>query len=139
VVYPFKKRPHGDLSLIGAGTRIDGDIYIGGDLRLEGSVHGTVRSVPDSAATLVVGEDGHIEGDVAVRHLVVHGTIYGELIGIETLSLHASANVLGNVQYGSIDMQSGAVIDGNLSNVDAEKIAALEQAENGRSRTDRGI
>jgi len=138
MVYPFEKRHTGDSSLIGAGTRIDGDIYLCGDLRLEGSVHGTVCSLPDGAATLVVAEGGRIEGDVAVRHLVVQGTIHGELIGIETLSMHAGANVLGNVQYGSIDMQSGAVINGNLSNVNAEQIDALEQAVSSRSRTDRG-
>jgi cytoskeletal protein CcmA (bactofilin family) len=138
MVYPFDKRHTGDGSVIGAGTRIDGDIYICGDLRLEGSMHRTVCSLPDGAATLVVAEGGRIEGDVAVRHLVLQGTICGELIGIETLSMHASANVLGNVQYGSIDTQSGAMINGDLSNVNAEQIDVLEQAVNGRSRTDRG-
>ena len=139
VVYPFNKRHTGDLSLIGAGTRVDGDVHICGELRLEGSVRGTVRSLPDSAATLVVGEGARIEGDIAVRNLVVHGTICGQLIGIETLSVRAGANVLGNVQYGSIAVQPGAVIDGSLSSINAEKNAALEQTVTGLPRTARGI
>ena len=43
-------------SLIGAGTRVNGDIHFAGGLRVDGEVTGCVIADPAKASTLVLSE-----------------------------------------------------------------------------------
>ena len=103
-------------SLIGAGTRIEGNVFFGGRLRLDGSVRGNVSALPgQSPGMLVLGEKGRIDGEVAVPHLVLNGTISGKVIGAETLELQSSARVSGDVYYRFIGVRQGAIVEGRLA------------------------
>lgn len=101
-------------SLIGAGTSIEGDITFSGGLRIDGEVKGNVRAVGDQASTLVVSEHARIEGEVSVSHVVVNGTVIGPVRSSEFLELQPKARVTGDVEYSSIEMHLGAVVQGRL-------------------------
>lgn len=101
-------------SLIGAGTSIEGDISFSGGLRIDGQVKGNVRAAGDQASTLVVSEHARIEGEVSVSHVVVNGTVIGPLRSGEFLELQPKARVTGDVEYNSIEMHLGAVVQGRL-------------------------
>lgn len=101
-------------SLIGAGTSIEGDISFSGGLRIDGQVKGNVRATDDQASTLVVSEHARIEGEVSVSHVVVNGTIIGPVRSGEFLELQPKARVTGDVEYSSIEMHLGAVVQGRL-------------------------
>ena len=101
-------------SLLGATTRIEGNVFFSGGLRVDGAVRGNVAALPDLPGTLVVSEDARIDGEVQAAHIVVNGTINGSVHAAETLELQASSRVIGDVHYKSIEMQQGAVIDGRL-------------------------
>ena len=62
-------------SLIGHGTRIEGDILFSGGLRVDGEVIGNVRAEVGQASTLVLSEQARVEGAIEVSHLVVNGTL----------------------------------------------------------------
>jgi cytoskeletal protein CcmA (bactofilin family) len=62
-------------SLIGAGTRVIGDVYFRGGLRVDGEVIGNVRAEGDESSTLVLSEHARIEGAVTVTHAVINGSI----------------------------------------------------------------
>jgi len=101
-------------SLIGAGTSIEGDISFSGGLRIDGEVKGDVRAVGDQHSTLVVSEHARIEGEVSVSHVVVNGTVIGPVRSGEFLELQPKARVTGDVEYSSIEMHLGAVVQGRL-------------------------
>jgi len=101
-------------SLIGAGTSIEGDVNFSGGLRIDGQVKGNVRAVGDQASTLVVSEHARIEGEVSVSHVVVNGTVIGPVHSGEFLELQPKARVTGDVEYNSIEMHLGAVVQGRL-------------------------
>ena len=101
-------------SLIGTTTRIEGNVFFSGGLRVDGSVVGNVAALPDQPGTLVVSEQARIEGAVQAAHVVVNGTINGPLHATETLELQAGSRVTGDVHYKSIEMQQGAVVEGRL-------------------------
>lgn len=101
-------------SLIGATTRIEGDVLFSGGLRVDGMVRGNVSALPEQPGTLVLSEHARIDGEVKVAHLVVNGTINGPVHAGETLELQAGARVRGDVHYKSIEMQQGAVVEGRL-------------------------
>ena len=107
-------------SLIGATTRIEGNVFFSGGLRVDGAVRGNVAGLPDQPATLVVSEQARIDGEVQAAHVVVNGTINGPVDARETLELQAGSRVKGDIHYRSIEIQQGAVIEGRLVHHTAE-------------------
>lgn len=101
-------------SLIGAGTKIEGDVTFAGGLRVDGEIKGNVRSTGDGGGTLVLSEHARIEGEIHVSHLVINGTIIGPVYSSEFLELQPRARVTGDVQYNSLEMHLGAIVQGRL-------------------------
>ena len=101
-------------SLIGAGTIVEGNVNFKGGLRIDGVVHGNVVSTDGEPGTLVISEHARIEGEIRVSHLVINGTVIGPLFSSEMLELQAHARVTGDVQYNTIEMHLGAVVQGRL-------------------------
>ncbi len=101
-------------SLVGAGTTINGDISFSGGLRVDGEIRGNVRGAADGPSTLVVSEHARIEGEISVTHVVINGTVIGPVRAAEFLELQAKARVTGDVEYSSIEIHLGAVIQGRL-------------------------
>src|SRR5437868_13135705 len=73
-------------SLIGGTTRIEGNVFFSGGLRVDGIVRGNVSALPDQPGTLVISEHARVDGEVQVAHLVVNGTINGSVHAAETRS-----------------------------------------------------
>lgn len=111
-----ENKPQGRIdSLIGAGTRVEGSLYFTGGLRIDGEVKGSVQSAEGaSSSTLVLSEHARIEGTVAVAHLVTNGTVVGPVSISDTLEMQSKSRIVGDVEYASIEMHQGAVIDGRL-------------------------
>lgn len=101
-------------TLIGAGTRIIGDVHFTGGLHVDGYVKGNVDAPPTSGATLSVSDGGVIEGSVAVPNVVLNGAVKGDILAHERVELGMTARVSGNVYYGLIEMAMGAAINGKL-------------------------
>jgi cytoskeletal protein CcmA (bactofilin family) len=132
----FRKRskPQNRIdSLIGATTRIEGNVFFSGGLRVDGTVRGNVCALPDQPGTLVVSEHARIDGEVQVAHLVVNGTINGAVHAAESLELQASSRVKGDIHYASVEMQQGAIIEGRLvhSSGSEAKAVGLKLASGG--------
>lgn len=107
-------------SLIGATTRIEGNVIFSGGLRVDGVVRGNVASVAEEPGTLVVSADARIDGEVQAAHIVVNGAINGPVHATETLELQAGSRVKGDVYYKSIEVHQGAVVEGRLVHHSAE-------------------
>jgi cytoskeletal protein CcmA (bactofilin family) len=101
-------------SLIGATTRIEGNVVFSGGLRVDGMVRGNVSAVADQPGTLVVSADARIDGEVHAAHIVVNGVINGPVNAGETLELQAGSRVKGDVHYKTIEIHQGAVVEGRL-------------------------
>lgn len=113
----FKKasKPQSRIdTLIGAGTTVAGDITFTGGLRIDGEVHGNVRATDGQASTLVISEHARIEGEISVSHVVINGTVAGPVVSSGFLELQAKARVTGDVEYNTIEMHLGAVVQGRL-------------------------
>jgi cytoskeletal protein CcmA (bactofilin family) len=108
-------KPTGKIdSLIGAGTTIEGNVVFSGGLRIDGEVRGNVTAKGDAQSTLVISEQACIDGEVSVSHLVVNGTVNGPIRSDGFLELQPRARVTGDVEYNSIEMHLGAIVQGRL-------------------------
>jgi len=117
-------------SLIGAATRIDGDLHFEGGLRIDGHINGNVIASPEQTSVLVISEHARVDGEIHVTHLVVNGVINGPVFAGELLELQPKARVTGNVEYKILEMHHGAIVDGTLSYADPENRPGLKLASN---------
>ena len=81
-------------SLIGAGTRIDGNISFSGGLRVDGHVTGNIIALGEKPSTLVLSDQAVIEGKISVSHAVINGTVVGAIQASEYVELQAQGQSL---------------------------------------------
>ena len=115
-------------SLIGAGTRIEGNVIFSGGLRVDGEIRGNISCSNGAQGTLVISEKASVEGAVTVGHVVINGTVIGPVCASESLELLPSARVTGDVEYHRIEMQQGAVIQGRMVHQVSAKNVELKLA-----------
>jgi cytoskeletal protein CcmA (bactofilin family) len=101
-------------TLIGAGTVLSGDIVFSGGLRIDGEVRGNVRTRDGQAGTLVIGEQGRIDGDIDVARLIVNGLVTGRVDASELIRLRSTARIDCDVSYALAEIDPGAIIRGQL-------------------------
>lgn len=112
-------------TLIGRQTEINGDVSFSGGLHVEGRIKGNVLAASDKASTLSVAEAGIIEGNVKVSNVVVNGRIVGEVRTSERLTLGAKARIVGDVRYRVLQMEAGALVNGQLVYEGTETVGAI--------------
>ena len=111
-------------SLIGAGTVIEGNLKFRGGLRIDGHVQGNLMPADDdSASTIVISEQGRVDGSIKASHLSINGTVNGPVEAIEHLDLQTKARVTGDIRYKALEMHQGAIVDGALCHADGNKPA----------------
>jgi len=109
------KTPQNSIdSLIGAGTRVEGNVIFSGGLRVDGEVRGNISSENGQEGTLVISEKASVEGAITVGHVVVNGNVIGPVFAGESLELLPAARVTGDVEYNTIEMHLGAIVQGRL-------------------------
>ncbi len=99
------------VNLIGAGTKIDGDIVTNGDIRIDGSVTGSINV----KGKLVVGASGSLEGEIICQNADISGTVKGKIGVAELLSLKASAKLTCDIITNKIAVEPGATFTGTCS------------------------
>lgn len=117
-------------SLIGTDTKVTGDITFSGGIRVDGTVIGDVAAAGDEPAMLVLSSCARIEGNVAVSHLVIDGTVAGSIHATE-VELQRNARITGDVHYKALEIRLGAVVQGRLmheAQLAVERVIPLKSA-----------
>jgi cytoskeletal protein CcmA (bactofilin family) len=99
------------INLIGAGTVIVGEVKANGDLRVDGSVTGSIHS----KGKVVIGPTGSIEGEIVCHNADISGMVQGNITVTELLSLKATANLKGEVITNKLSIEPGANFSGSCS------------------------
>ncbi|HSA23611.1 MAG TPA: polymer-forming cytoskeletal protein, partial [Myxococcota bacterium] len=89
-----------------------GNVRSTGDIQIEGSVEGDVRS-----QVVIVGESATIRGEVVAEEVVVHGRVIGRLRGVK-IRLSATARVEGDIVHKTIAIENGAHFEGSVQRQD---------------------
>ena len=123
-----KQRRHTVVeTLVGANTRISGDLHFSGGCHVDGTVNGSVTADPDSQSALSISEEGNIDGGVTVPYVVLNGIVRGDVFANQRVELGPTARVIGNVYYNLIEMAIGAEINGKLVHQPEGQVPLLEQ------------
>lgn len=122
-------------SLIGEGTVVRGPVSFSDGLRIDGEVHGDVIGVQGGATLLVVSEKARVNGRVKASHVIINGEVCGPVECDALLEVQPSARIQGDVRYELLEMNPGAVIEGELSPMKSADRPGLKlAASNDRSQ-----
>ena len=109
------RRP-GGFSIIGPDVVITGNVQAQSDLHVEGQVEGDL-----DCGNLVQGAESVIRGEVRATTARIAGTIEGA-VAIRQLTVEAGARILGDVEYDTIALETGAQIDGRLKHMSGQPV-----------------
>lgn len=102
-------------TLIGPQTEFNGDVVFSGGLRVDGKVSGNVAARDaGNSSMLTVSEQGEINGNVSVPHVVINGIINGNVASSGKVVLQSKARIVGDVYYTAIEMELGATVNGSM-------------------------
>lgn len=97
-----------NATLISAGTVLKGDISSSGDLRIDGTVIGNVKT----SAKVIIGGSGVVEGDISGNQADVTGKVSGNIRANELLQLRGECLVTGNIYAGKLQVEPTATFNG---------------------------
>jgi cytoskeletal protein CcmA (bactofilin family) len=115
----------GSVNIIGAGTSIEGDVISSGDIRIDGSLKGTLKT----RGKLVIGPSGSVEGEVSCQNADISGNIRGKVNVAELLALKSTAKLSGEISTGKLAIEPGADFSGSCSMGGVVKEIQHEHAE----------
>jgi len=118
-------------SIISADLKIVGDLNSDGEIQVDGTVDGDIRT-----KSLLVGQTANITGEIVADTVHVHGNINGQ-IKSRSVNLAKSAHVVGDVLHEDLAIETGAFLEGHCKRM-AEKPAPAEEKLNVVGKDDAG-
>jgi cytoskeletal protein CcmA (bactofilin family) len=117
------------VSVLGKTLVFKGELSADEDLILQGRVEGSIHHTQ----SLTVGIDGVVIGDTHARSIVVEGTVEGDLRGVVSVLIAATATVRGNISAPRVGIMEGANFNGS---VDMSSVQAAVRGSDVSLRTD---
>ena len=95
-------------TLISPGTIFKGDVKSENDLRIDGTIHGNVKS----SSKIIVGPGGYVEGNIEGANADVVGKVKGNIHVKELLQLKEQGNIECNIFAAKLQIDPSAVFNG---------------------------
>ena len=99
-------------SIISSDLTIAGDIVSQGEVHIDGHVEGDIR-----CRTLLVGVNAQIVGSIQADLAKVHGSI-NEHLCARSVFLASSAKVSGDITHERLEIEPGAYLEGHCRHMD---------------------
>lgn len=98
-------------TIIGTGTIIEGNVESSDNLRVEGTLKGTIKT----KSKIVLGASALVEGDVYARNAEIQGKVKGKIEVTELLILGEGCKVHGDIITNKLEVRDGASFNGDCS------------------------
>ena len=99
------------VNIIGSGTIIEGDIKSDSDIRIDGTLNGSLNT----KGKLVLGASGMVDGEVSCQNADISGAINGKIKVSELLSLKATSKLMGDITTNKLSIEPGANFSGSCA------------------------
>gem|GEM_PF-282593 len=96
------------VTLIGPDSVFEGNLETGGNICIEGVFRGRLKT----EGGVIVNSVGRVEAEVLADHVVVHGTIVGNISARKQLDICATGRVKGDVEAEVVTVSKGGILDG---------------------------
>ncbi len=97
-------------TIIGASIKVKGNFQGQGDIVIEGALEGSLKT----EANLFIGDKARVVASVESKDATINGEVKGNIKTHGYLALGGTAKIFGDIQYGELSIERGAVINGQL-------------------------
>ncbi len=104
-------------TIIGPSIKVKGNFHGQGNIIIEGSVEGSVKT----NGFLLIGEKAKINASIEAKDAKIGGEVVGNIKILGSLDIKASAKILGDIETKEISIEKGAKFDGKCSMTKIEK------------------
>jgi cytoskeletal protein CcmA (bactofilin family) len=104
------------------GSKIVGEIFADSDFRIDGEVEGTITC----SGKVVIGQKGVLKGSISCTNAEIIGTVEGDIVVAETLSLRGTAVIVGDVKTKILMVEPNAIFNGTCSMRNTEDSTIVE-------------
>ena len=102
------RQPKPAPSIISSDLVIKGNLETTGDMQIEGTIEGDIRS-----HLLTIGQNALVRGEIVADDVVVNGRVVGRLRA-QKIRLSSTARVEGDILHKNIAIESGAQFEGSV-------------------------
>ncbi len=95
-------------SIIGKGTKVEGNMHIPGSLRVEGRVEGEIKAGGD----VFIGEEGLVVANIQARNVIIAGEVQGNVDAVEKLEIVPTGKLFGDIKIAKLIIEDGATFKG---------------------------
>ena len=110
------------VDVIESSTQIVGDIISKADFRIDGNVEGNITTT----GKVVVGKSGKIAGKLSCSNADISGSISGQILISETLSLMSESYIQGDITTAKLSVEEGAQVDATIVMKTGKQLKAVE-------------
>ncbi|WP_052716223.1 polymer-forming cytoskeletal protein [Magnetospira sp. QH-2] len=103
-------------SVISSDLHIVGDLTSEGEVQIDGSIDGDIKS-----HSILIGETAVIKGEMVADIIRVHGSITGQIRAREVI-LARTARMIGDILHENLSIEQGAFLEGHCRHMDTAKI-----------------
>jgi cytoskeletal protein CcmA (bactofilin family) len=97
-----------EVTVVGAGAKLEGTIVSAGSLRVDGHVKGTIQADGD----VMLSPQSSVEADIRAENVSVAGRFHGSVIVKGRAELARGGRIDGNITAKSLVIQEGGVFNG---------------------------
>lgn len=106
-------------------TDFKGELNFKGSFRIDGHFKGTV----ESDSLLIIGDQGRVEADIKVGHIIVNGEVKGTIRATKRVEIHNRGRVIGTVMAPVLVIEEGAYLEANCQTGEAASPSSPRKAE----------
>ena len=97
-----------NITLLAKGVLIKGEIRVDGTVRIDGRLEGEIHT----KGTVVIGEDGMVQGTVTAGTLINSGKVKATVTATERIQLLKTGTLIGEVHTPNFAMEDGSKFQG---------------------------
>jgi len=99
---------NGEVTIVGVGARLEGNVVSAGHLRIDGQVKGQINAEGD----VTLSPQSQVEADIRAQNVSVAGRFKGNLIVKDKAHLARGGRVDGNITSKTLVIEEGGIFHG---------------------------
>jgi cytoskeletal protein CcmA (bactofilin family) len=99
---------NGEVTIVGAGARLDGNVVSAGSLRIDGQVKGQINADGD----VTLSPQSQVEADIRAQNVTVAGRFKGNIVVKGKAHLARGGRIDGNITSKTLVVEEGGLFHG---------------------------
>ena len=124
---------NGEVTIVGAGARLEGNVVSAGSLRIDGQVKGQINADGD----VTLSPQSQVDADIRAQNVSVAGKFKGNVIVKGKAHLARGGRIDGNITSKTLVVEEGGIFHGQ-SVMDGGSGAPAQQGERAQATDAKG-